>query len=317
MLERTSKNRYLDEDHSKQILSGVTVEDVEWRPYEKLQQKQSQMLSLEPQRIFFTASVLFYYQLINYDMPELAPRQLGIHRSFTLPKRCTKKVKAKDPNSPSGASNDGSDTPHDGPYLQDDGPNAPSEDAPLDDHPNNIVDPSSTGLNDTLDFDGLDVQNDEPYTPPEMRPSMIIPMSLSIILILIVHTIQKIILVLAVLDHMIILTILHQLCEDKKGKDIRLRVEALIRRNNIGAAYRLYPFPSLCATTLIGWNKILERPSKNRYLDEDHSKQFLSGVTVEDVEWRPYERLQQKQSQMLSLEPQRIFFTASVLFTFN
>ncbi|KAK4426510.1 hypothetical protein Salat_1419600 [Sesamum alatum] len=163
MLERPSKNRYLDEDHSKQILSGVTVEDVEWRPYERLQQKQSQMLSLEPQRIFFTASVLFYYQLINYDMPELAPHRLGTHRRFTVPKRCTKKVKSKG---------------------KDDGPNAPSEDAPLDDHPNDIVDPSSTGLNDTLDFDGPDVQNDEPCAPPEMRPSMIIPMSLSIILLL-------------------------------------------------------------------------------------------------------------------------------------
>ncbi|KAK4426507.1 hypothetical protein Salat_1419300 [Sesamum alatum] len=190
-IPRASKNRYLDEEHSKQILSGVTVEDLEWRPYERLHQEQSQMLSLEPQRIFFTTSVLFYYQLINYDMPELAPRQLGIHRPFTVPKRCTKK------------------------------------DAPLDEHPNDIVDPSGTGLNDTLDFDGLDVQNDKPYAPVEMRPSMIIPMSLSILLILIVHTIQKIILVLAVLDHKIILIILHQLCEDKRGKDIRLRVGAL------------------------------------------------------------------------------------------
>ncbi|KAK4426509.1 hypothetical protein Salat_1419500 [Sesamum alatum] len=221
MLERPSKNRYLDEDHSKQILSGVTVEDVEWRPYERLQQKQSQMLSLEPQRIFFTASVLFYYQLINYDMPELAPHQLGIHRRFTVPKRCTKKVKSKDPNSPSGASNDGSDTPHDGPYLQDDGPNAPSEDAPLDDHPNDIVDPSSTCLNDTLDFDGPDVQNDEPYAPPEMRPSMIIPMSLSIIL------------------------------SNKTFNGASWLLESFIleripriRSNYIGAAYRLYPFPS-------------------------------------------------------------------------
>ncbi|KAK4426506.1 hypothetical protein Salat_1419200 [Sesamum alatum] len=180
--------------------------DVEWRPYERLQQEQSQMLSCEPQRIFFTTSVLFYYKLINYHMPESDPRQLGIHRPFTVPKRYRKKLKAKgkdlnlpvvpfpiialyplvdpnypppaphpvlDPNYPSSVSNDGSDTPYNGPNVQDDGPNAPSEVAPLDDHPNDIVDPSSTGLNDTLDFvdfDGPNVQNDERYGPPGDAP---------------------------------------------------------------------------------------------------------------------------------------------------
>ncbi|KAK4426513.1 hypothetical protein Salat_1419900 [Sesamum alatum] len=170
MLERPSKNRYLDEDHWKKILLDVTGEDEEWRTYERLQQEQSHMLSLEPQRIFFTTSVLFDYQLINYHMPESAPRQLGIHRTFTVPKRCRKNLKAKgkDPNYPSGASNDGSDTPYDGLDVQGDGRNAPSEDAPLDDHPNDIVDPSGTGLNYALG----------------MRPSMIISMPLSILLVL-------------------------------------------------------------------------------------------------------------------------------------
>ncbi|KAK4426512.1 hypothetical protein Salat_1419800 [Sesamum alatum] len=37
-----------------------------------------------------------------------------------------------------------------------------------------------------------------------------------------------------------------------------------VRNNYIRAAYRLDPFPSLSAPTLIGWSKILERPSKNR-----------------------------------------------------
>ncbi|KAK4435178.1 hypothetical protein Salat_0681100 [Sesamum alatum] len=155
MLERPSKNRYIDEDYWKQILSNVTGE-----------------------RIFFTTSVLFDDQLISYHMLESAPRQLGIERAFTVPKRYRKKLKAKDPNYPPppphplvdpnypfGASNDGSNTPHDGPHVQDDGPNAPSEDASLDDHPNDIADPSGTGLNDTLDFDGPDVQNNKPYAP--------------------------------------------------------------------------------------------------------------------------------------------------------
>ncbi|KAK4426514.1 hypothetical protein Salat_1420000 [Sesamum alatum] len=254
MLERPSKNTYLDEDHWKQILSDVTGEDVVWRPYERLQQEQSEMLSLEPQRIFFTTSVLFYYQLINYQMPESTSRQLWIHRPFIVPKRYFNLWELPfqiiapyplvdsnysppapyplvDPNYPSGASNDGSDTPHDRPDVQDDGPNAPSEDAPLDDHPNDIADLSRTGLNDTLGFD---------------------------------------------LPH--------------NSNNDRGTSSAGSYDNSNGSA------------------PALRRSEKQRYPVMHWSP---------DVEWRPYERLQQEESQMLSLEPQRIFFTTSVLFDYQ
>ncbi|KAK4438794.1 hypothetical protein Salat_0214000 [Sesamum alatum] len=95
MLAKPSKNRYLDDDHWKRILPEVTGEDVVWRPYERLQHEQSQMPSLELQRIFFTASVLFDYQLINYHMPKSTPLQLGIERPLKVLKRYRKKLKTK------------------------------------------------------------------------------------------------------------------------------------------------------------------------------------------------------------------------------